>query len=140
MHRIPSRHPMPTRCPSCDSEMTVTELTCTACGTAVRGHYDVCPFCQLDEENRRFLEIFITCRGNVKEMERETGLGYWTIRNRLDTVIEQLEAHLKPASPVPPGPPKAIPARRREILLAVERGELSIEEAEQQLRALARHG
>lgn len=72
------------------------------------------------------------CRGNVKQMERETGLGYWTIRNRLDRVVETLELVAGPdeASSDPA-------ARRREILSAVERGDLSPEAAERMLAHLA---
>lgn len=124
---------MPTRCPSCGGEMIVTELTCTACETTVRGRYTGCPFCNLDDENLRFLQIFVTCRGNVKEMERETGLGYWTIRSRLDEVVTAMQRQLEQQAPA-----TSISAQRRDILAAVERGELSIEEAEQRLRELAK--
>jgi hypothetical protein len=118
----------PTRCPSCDGPMIITELSCTACETTVRGRYSGDAFATLSDENLRFLEIFVTCRGNIKEMERETGLGYWTIRNRLDTIIEALQAVLAPNDDVE--------ARRREILRAVERGDLSLIEAERMLADL----
>jgi hypothetical protein len=118
----------PTRCPSCGGPMIITELSCTACETTVRGRYSGDAFATLSDENLRFLEIFVTCRGNIKEMERETGLGYWTIRNRLDTIIEALQAVLAPSDDVE--------ARRREILRAVERGDLSLIEAERMLADL----
>ncbi len=86
----------------------------------------------LDDEFLRFLEIFVTSRGNVKEMERETGLGYWTIRSRLDELIETLQAHRQYRKPIT----KAKGARRQ-VLEAVERGELSIVEAERMLAQLA---
>jgi hypothetical protein len=123
---------MPTACPSCGSEMIVTELSCTSCETVVRGRYTGCTFCALPDETLRFLELFVSCRGNIKEMERETGLGYWTIRGRLDDVIRDLQLQLHGE---PPLDPKA--QRRRAILEAVERGELSPTEAEQQLVGLA---
>lgn len=121
-----------TTCPSCQSPMIVTELSCTACDTVVRGTYTGCTFCELPDEDLRFLEIFVACRGNVKQMERETGLGYWTIRGRLDEVIETLRLHTKNSPP-----PDSTPTQRRAILEAVERGELSIVQAEQMLAALA---
>jgi hypothetical protein len=118
----------PTRCPSCGGPMIITELSCTACETTVRGRYGGDAFATLSDENLRFLEIFVTCRGNIKEMERETGLGYWTIRNRLDSIIEAVQAVLAPSDDVE--------ARRREILRAVERGDLSLIEAERMLADL----
>ncbi|MBN2304170.1 MAG: DUF2089 domain-containing protein [Anaerolineae bacterium] len=123
---------MPTHCPSCNSPMHITELTCSVCETTVRGRYTGCPICELSDENVRFVQLFVTCRGNIKEMERETGLGYWTIRSRLDEVVEALQAQ-SAGTPEP-----SIITRRRDILAAVERGDLSIEAAEQALRELKR--
>jgi hypothetical protein len=116
--------------------MIVTELSCTSCDTVVRGRYTGCTFCALPDENLRFLELFVSCRGNIKEMERETGLGYWTIRGRLDGVIRDLQLQLH-GEPSDPPEPKA--QRRRTILEAVERGELSPTEAERMLVNLIRN-
>jgi len=120
-----------THCPSCGSEMIVTELSCTSCDTVVRGRYTGCTFCALPDENLRFLELFVSCRGNIKEMERETGLGYWTIRGRLDGVIRDLQLQLHGE------PPDTTAQRRRAILDAGERGEVAPTEAERMLATLA---
>ena len=50
-------------CPTCGGAMAVSELSCTVCNTVVRS------------------------RGNVKDMERELGVSYWTIRGRLNELI-----------------------------------------------------
>ncbi len=117
-----------TNCPSCGSKMIVTELSCTNCETVVRGRYTGCTFCDLSDENLRFMEIYVACRGNLKQMERETGLGYWTIRGRLDEVIEMLQLSIEESKPT-----TDVEAERREILAAVERGDLTIEAAERML-------
>ena len=122
-----------TTCPSCNSAMIVTELSCTVCDTVVRGTYTGCSFCALSDENLRFLEIYVTCRGNVKEMERETGLGYWTIRGRLDEVITSLQLSVEQSAPE-----GHLDTQRREILVAVERGDLTIEAAERMLTNMIR--
>lgn len=121
-----------TTCPSCGGDLVITELSCTRCDTVIRGTYTGCTFCELPDDDLRFLELFVSCRGNVKEMERETGLGYWTIRGRLDDVLKVMQTKLEAAAP-----PAEIDSQRRDILLAVERGELAITEAEQMLAALA---
>ncbi len=126
-------HRLLTHCPSCGSPMIVTEMSCTACDTVVRGRYTGCTFCRLPDDDLRFMELFVACRGNVKEMERETGLGYWTIRSHLDAVIQSLQLRLEADAP-----PKDLTAQRREILAAVERGDLPIEEAAQRLASLTR--
>lgn len=127
-----------TTCPSCGGDLIVSELSCTSCDTVIRGRYAGCSFCELSDENLRFLELFVVCRGNVKEMERETGLGYWTIRNHLDEAVQALEAALDRHKPNGSSGSGDTDAQRRAILEAVERGELSIVEAEQQLAHLAR--
>lgn len=124
-----------THCPTCGHDMIITELSCTQCDTVIQGRYTGNAFSHLSDENLRFVEIFVTCRGNVKEMERETGLGYWTIRGRLDEVIEALKPHLTPTRATGTG--IDVHSQRRAILEAVERGEMAIGEAEQMLRALA---
>lgn len=135
---------MLTTCPSCGGDLYISELTCTSCDTVIRGRYTGCSFCELSDENLRFLELFVVCRGNVKEMERETGLGYWTIRNHLDDAVQALEHALERHAPrggdasPDAGNPGSADAQRRAILEAVERGELSIVEAEQQLAHLTR--
>lgn len=121
----------PTECPSCGSAMIITELSCTACDTTVRGRYTGTPFDKLADEDVRFMEIFVTCRGNIKEMERETGLGYWTIRGRLDELIKTLQNRS-----APPPAEQDKDTQRRTILEAVERGDLSIIEAERMLANL----
>lgn len=130
-----------TTCPACGGDLIVTELSCTSCDTVIKGRYTGCSFCALPDENLRFLELFVACRGNIKEMERETGLGYWTIRGRLDEVVKELQLVLASEGPVKQEDAPTFtgtPAeQRRAILEAVERGELSIVEAERKLAHLA---
>ncbi|WP_374687119.1 DUF2089 domain-containing protein [Promineifilum sp.] len=74
-------------CPTCGSEMIVSEVTCTTCDTVVRSRYAPCPFCRLAPEDLAFMLLFVRSRGNVKDMERELGVSYWTIRGRLNEII-----------------------------------------------------
>src|SRR5660397_276100 len=77
-------------CPICDSELKVTELSCKRCGTKISGDFELCKFCQLDKEQKYFAEMFIKNRGNIKEIEKELGISYPTVRRLLDEVIESL--------------------------------------------------
>lgn len=127
-------------CPSCGSDLYISELSCSRCDIAIRGRFRPNRFERLDDENLRFVELFVACRGNVKQMERETGLGYWTIRGRLDEIIDLLglgtAAREEEAAQLAERPPRDREAQRRQILEAVNAGELTVEEAEQMLRAL----
>ena len=126
-------------CPTCGGEFAVTELTCTVCDTVVRSRYSPCPFCRLSPEDLAFLLVFVRNRGNVKDMERELGVSYWTIRGRLNEVIASmgLEPGGEPESEEAPREQPAASGRavdRQAILDRLRRGELSAEEAAEQLK------
>jgi hypothetical protein len=113
---------IPQSCPSCSSPLMVTQLTCTSCGTGVVGKFELSPFHRLSPESLKFLEVFVHNRGNVKEMERETGESYWAIRRQLDEVIAEMGMEA-------PEPADDLSARRQEILAQLSRGEINVQEA-----------
>ncbi|MEO7840297.1 MAG: DUF2089 domain-containing protein [Anaerolineales bacterium] len=112
---------IPQSCPSCSSPLVVTQLNCTACGTGVVGKFELSPFFRLSPESLRFLEAFVRNRGNVKEMERETGESYWAIRRQLDEVIVEMGIEASQADD--------ISTRRQDILAQLSRGEINVQEA-----------
>src|SRR5688572_33379452 len=112
---------IPQSCPSCSSPLVVTQLNCTACGTGVVGKFELSPFFRLSPESLRFLEVFVRNRGNVKEMERETGESYWAIRRQLDEVIVEMGIEATKSDDVS--------TRRQEILAQLSRGEINVQEA-----------
>jgi hypothetical protein len=120
---------VPQSCPSCGSALAVTQLNCTACGTGVVGKFELSPFFRLKPESLKFLEVFVRNRGNVKEMERETGESYWTIRRQLDEVIAEMGYAETPT-------PDEISAQRQDILAQLSRGEINVQEATHLLKQL----
>jgi len=110
-------------CPSCGGNLEITRLNCTSCETVVLGRYQPCPFCKLSPESTRFLETFVRCRGNVKEMERELGISYWTVRRRLDELIDELGIEASPAEEID------TTAQELAILEQVSQGEINAGEA-----------
>ncbi len=87
----------PTQCPSCDGELAVTELTCTACQTRVTGQYRSPLLLRLSPEDQAFVEAFMIDSGSLKAMATRLGVSYPTVRNRLDHIIDQL--HQEEPSP-----------------------------------------
>ncbi len=124
---------MPGRCPVCAEELAVTKLRCGHCETGIEGNFDLPPFAKLNREQLEFVEIFLKCRGNIKEVERELGISYPTVRGRLDGVLEALgyrvEAHAA-------GEDAGRQNRRKEILDALNKGEIGPEEAVKLLKTL----
>jgi len=119
---------IPQSCPSCSSPLIVTQLTCTSCGTGVVGKFELSPFYRLAPESLKFLEVFVHNRGNVKEMERETGESYWAIRRQLDEVITEMGMEAPQESD--------LSTRRQEILAQLSRGEINVQEATKLLSQL----
>lgn len=112
-------------CPVCDGEFRVTKLTCRSCGSTLEGEFEVCAFCRMTPEQREFVEVFLVSRGNIREVERVLGMSYPTVRARLDDVIRTLGYNVqRPAETVD----------RRAVLEALDRGEITAEEALKRLR------
>ena len=119
------RHPTPTRCPTCGEALSVSGLHCDACETEVRGHFRHCEFCGLSDEQRELLRVFLTARGNTKELERHLGVSYPTARARLDDLLVALG--------ITGSRPPERPADRRQLLNAVARGDLEVDDALEEL-------
>ena len=122
---------LPHKCPSCSAPLQVSQLSCTACDTVVIGKYDLSPLFRLSDENLKFLETFILNRGNVKEMERNTGQSYWAIRRRLDEVIEEMDLKFEPVQ-------NNSGDKRQEILSRLKEGEIDVHQAAELLRQLGK--
>ena len=117
-------------CPACGGELLVTQMNCTSCETIIQGRYKPCNFCNLSPDSLHFLESFVRNRGNVKEMERELGVSYSTVRGKLNEVIQELGFEIKPVEY------EEIVSRRREILDQLDRGEIKATEASEMISQL----
>ncbi len=118
-----------TKCPVCDGKLKAVKLSCQSCGTVIENTFDFPPLLGLSREQLEFVEVFIKSRGNIKDVEKELGISYPTVRAKLDQVIEALEAdHPKKRRP-------GVKAeKQKEVLDALERGEISPEEAMEMLK------
>lgn len=119
----------PSRCPVCGSPLAITRLTCAHCGVELSGSFQPCRFCRLEEEELHFVEVFIKNRGNIKDVEKELGISYPTVRGKLDKVIAALGFASEPSDA-----DKAWDRKKREIIDALERGEITAQQAAERLR------
>lgn len=135
-------HNVISTCPVCSSELAVTRLHCATCGTTLEGDFSVGRFGRLTRDQLALLESFLRSRGNLREMERELGISYPTVRSRVEALVRALG--FGPRSDVdeaeePATEPAATPRTRADILEALARHELSAEDAAAQIRALGRN-
>ncbi len=116
------------RCPVCGGELQAVRLKCGQCDTIIEGRFDLGRLARLDPDQLRFVETFLKVRGNLKEMERELGVSYPTVRARLDAVLQAMgfapEARDRDEEA----------QRRREVLDQLQAGAITAEEAVRLLR------
>jgi hypothetical protein len=86
----PMAHDVISTCPVCEHELAVTRLHCSECGTTLEGTFSVGRFGRLNRDQLSLLESFLRSRGNLREMERELGLSYPTIRGRVESLVKAL--------------------------------------------------
>ena len=118
----------PGNCPVCGNGFKITQLSCKECGSELSGEYEHCKFCSLPEQDLNFIEVFIKNRGSIKDVEKELGISYPTVRSKLDNIIIALGFN------VDPKPEKKSKEERVQILDRLEKGEISIQEATELLK------
>jgi hypothetical protein len=119
----------PTTCPVCGGEYEITRCTCLKCGSELGGHFSGCDFCSLSDEDAYFVLTFIKCRGSIKDMEKELGISYPTVRGRLDTVIGRLGLKATKS-------PEDLKEERKQIFDRLDRGEITADQAAELLKNL----
>jgi hypothetical protein len=120
------------KCPVCGQDTEVTALSCNSCGTKIEGHFRLCRFCRLTEEQKNFIETFIKCRGNIKEVEKELGISYPTVKNKLEECANALGYSNAPNDGYAE---YEASEKRKEILDKINSGELSVDDALELLKS-----
>ena len=129
-------HDVISTCPVCSGELAVTRLRCRSCGTTLEGDFSVGRFARLDRDQLALLESFLRSRGNLREMERELGISYPTVRSRVEALVRSLG--FGPRTDQDDGVAGEPAQSREEVLERLARREISAEEAAQAIRALGR--
>ncbi len=148
---MPQTWMAPEACPVCGDHLTVTRLSCGHCGSALEGVFETPAggegarrsgppgsvargdgarfgrLARLDDEQLEFVEVFMRCRGVIKNVEDMLGVSYPTVRARLNATLEAMGF----------GGDEEAPAERRrarrEILSELAAGRISAEEAHELL-------
>jgi hypothetical protein len=141
-------HDVISTCPVCSGELAVTRLHCRSCGTTLEGDFSVGRFGRLSREQLALLESFLRSRGNLRDMERELGLSYPTVRSRVEALVRSLgfgprtdaDEPAADAGDVADSAADAASIReaRQQILERLARHEIGAEDAADAIRALGR--
>jgi len=116
--------PIILKCPSCDTNLTVSQLRCPECAITIEGEFSPPALLKLTGAQIDFVEVFVKNRGVIRDVERELGVSYPTVRARLDDVIAALGYQPRTA-------PESNDAasRRRSVLADLKDGKLTPEQA-----------
>ena len=106
-------------CPICDSDLKVTRLKCSQCETEISGSFQLSKFNYLSKEHLYFIEVFIKNRGSIKQIEKELGISYPTVKKNLDDVIQSLGYEVSEEEKM----------KKDDIFKRLERGEITALEA-----------
>ena len=138
-------HDVIATCPVCAGELAVTRLRCGGCGTTIEGEFGVGRFARLTRDQTALLESFLRSRGNLRDMERELGISYPTVRARVEALVRALgfgprdEADgVAAMAATAAATADEIQAGRRDVLERLARHELSAEDAAEAIRALGK--
>ncbi|MGG1679134.1 DUF2089 domain-containing protein [Neobacillus sp. NRS-1170] len=112
-------YPLITNCPVCSKQLKITKLQCTHCHTTVENEFQLSKFAALGQDQLQFIETFLKCRGNIKEVEKELGISYPTVRGKLDDIITSLGHTTN----------KKMEIDKKKIVSMLEKGEITAEEA-----------
>lgn len=110
---MPQTWKAPDACPVCGDHLTVTRLTCDRCSTALEGAFEASAagdapraksgplgaregaarfgrLARLDASQLEFVEVFMRCRGVIKNVEDMLGVSYPTVRARLNATLDAM--------------------------------------------------
>lgn len=107
-----------TNCPVCSKTLKITKLRCTHCNTTIENEFELSKLASLSKDQLHFVEVFLTCRGNIKEVEKELGISYPTVRGKLSDIISSL-GYVQKKNEVD----------EKKVVTMLENGEITPEEA-----------
>ena len=129
----------PADCPVCGDDLIVTRKGCRTCGTELAGEFESCVYCGLETSELDLLRVFLSTRGNLREVEKHLGVSYPTARARLDAVVDKLgfAASADTTShEAPVEEPSEQMTPQEQVLARVAMGEISAETAATLLASL----
>lgn len=90
-------------CPVCHKALVATRLSCRHCGLELSNDFSLNRFSYLSEGSLTFIETFIKCGGNLKEVQKELHISYASAKKILREAQKELglseEKKAEPAEP-----------------------------------------
>ena len=78
------------KCPVCNHRLIATKLSCKSCGLELSNDFTLSKFNYLNTDELEFIEVYLHCKGNLKELQKEMKLSYPAAKKRFDTILSSL--------------------------------------------------
>lgn len=98
--------------------ITIERVAIEGENVAVEGAFELPPMARLRAEDQVFVAVFVKSHGSIKQMEKQFGISYPTVKSRLNRIGEQLDFVDVETT-----------VERSDILDRLDRGEITVEEA-----------
>ena len=116
-------------CPICHDKLIVKTLRCNHCDTEITGDFSLNPFDYLSKEQLDFALVFIKNQGNIKNIEKDLGISYPTVKKSIEELCSALNIKTKTDEAYEE-------ELREETKRRLKNGEINFEEAERILGEL----
>lgn len=80
-------------CPICGKKLQLSRLACSNCRAEFQTDVLLSPYDYLSENDMVFLETFLFCRGNLKEVQEKLNISYPTAKRKLDELLISLNLY-----------------------------------------------
>lgn len=118
------------KCPSCEGNLSVRRLECPSCHLSIESEFEFPALMRLNRAQMDFVEVFIKNRGVIRDVERELGCSYPTVRAKLDEVVSAMGFAARESA----GAETERDAARHTVLDDLRAGRISPEDALRVLR------
>jgi hypothetical protein len=108
--------------------LVVTRVEIEGDGVAIEGEFELPPMARLSAEDQVFAAVFVKSHGSIKQMEKQFGISYPTVKSRLNRIAGQLD--FVEVEEIPD---------RSDVLDRLDRGEIDVAEALKRLKEGDRH-
>jgi hypothetical protein len=105
--------------------LVIERVRLTQRDIAIEGSFELPQLARLNLEDQVFITAFVRSHGSIKEMEQTFGVSYPTIKARLNRISKSLD--FVDTNPAP---------SRSDVLDRLKRGEMTAQDAIQELEAL----
>ena len=119
------------KCPGCQGPLRARVMACDACGVNVEGPFTPGVWAKLSSRQLHFIQLFVHCEGNIRDMEKALGVSYPTVKAQLAEINARLGEPRREESQ--PGADKSARRLRKRdvagVLAGLQDGVLTYDEA-----------